>query len=78
MQPLCKGQISFQESFYLEVVLCCTVFVYNASTDLSQILGKGGTFVCRCYELLTRFSAGVLFVAYKLFREVHVHSPPSP
>ena len=64
---------------YSELVLCCTystryyVIKHNVSANFSQILGKGGTFVCRCYELLTRFSAGVLFVAYKLFREVHIH-----
>ncbi|XP_064390320.1 cap-specific mRNA (nucleoside-2'-O-)-methyltransferase 2-like [Halichondria panicea] len=40
-----------------------------------KILGKGGVFVCRCYGLLTRFSAGILFLMYKLFREVTVIKP---
>lgn len=35
-----------------------------------QILGEGGTYICRVYELLTRFSAGIIYLMYKLFDEV--------
>ena len=37
-----------------------------------QILCQGGTFVCRVYELLTRFSAGVVYLMYKLFEDLRM------
>ena len=45
------------------------------STPCAQILAKGGVFVCRVYELLTRFSAGLLYLLYHLFDEVAIIKP---
>lgn len=40
----------------------------------AQILRPGGMFICQTYELLTRFSAGLLYIMYKLFEEASVGS----
>ena len=39
---------------------------------LLQILQNGGMFICRIYEIFGRFTAGLLYVMYKLFEEVKV------
>ena len=35
-----------------------------------QVLAKGGTFVCRVADIHTRFSAGLLFLLYRSFKQV--------
>jgi cap1 methyltransferase len=47
----------------------------NHSVSLLQVLQIGGTFICRVYELLSRFSAGLLYILYRIFEEVAILKP---
>ena len=47
---------------------CIYVLLYHI--PILQVLKLGGVFVCQVYELLTRFSAGLVYVLYRLFEEV--------
>lgn len=44
-------------------------------TVAMRLLKPGGTFVCNIFELLTRFSVGLLFVLHHLFEKVAVVKP---
>ena len=46
--------------------------VSHSCSSIPQILKHGGVFVCRVYELLTRFSTGLVYTMYRLFTEVCV------
>lgn len=40
-----------------------------------KILTQGGMFICRVNELLSRFSAGLVYLMYRLFEEVTILKP---
>ncbi|XP_061415268.1 cap-specific mRNA (nucleoside-2'-O-)-methyltransferase 1 isoform X2 [Lethenteron reissneri] len=63
-----EGQENLQEILSKQLLLC------QALVALS-VLRKGGHFVCKTFDLFTRFSVGVIYLLYRCFSRVCLFKP---
>ncbi|XP_050440326.1 cap-specific mRNA (nucleoside-2'-O-)-methyltransferase 1 isoform X2 [Adelges cooleyi] len=63
-----EGQESFQEILSKRLYLC------QALTAIS-ILRHNGHFMCKLFDIFTEFSAGLLFLLYKCFKQISIYKP---
>lgn len=62
------GDENFQEEILQQLVLC--QFLTGLVT-----LRKGGSFVCKVFDLFTPFTVGLIYIFYRHFREISIVKP---
>lgn len=63
-----KGQENFQEILSKQLILC--QFLCAAS-----ILHEGGNFVCKTFDLFTKFSVNLIYLMYRCFTRIAIIKP---
>lgn len=65
-----EGQENYQEVHVKRLVLCQFLTAIN-------LLTKGGNFVCKIFDVFTPFTAGLVYILYRIFDKICIINPYS-